>query len=180
MVRVLALLELVAGSGEHALVVRRTRSEAALLTMSACERAAVLRSCLFLGGVGLHWGQSGFIVRRVPITLGAKPVHLECRGDVLHEHRKRAQHSCQPKLRKLRGYQPSVRVFVPCHGGHYTPALAPVGSGGGYPTIFRSRALKSLAKNFGCPTNSVQAYPPPAVILGLVPRILVGCFGGIR
>jgi len=125
LVRVLALLELVAGSGEHALVVRRTRSEAALLTMSAFERAAVLRSCLFLEGVGLHSGQSGFVFMRVPITLGPKPVHLECRDDVLHEHRKCAQHRIDPAIERRRGYQPSVRVFVPCHGLDNNPGSGP-------------------------------------------------------
>ena len=42
-----------------------------------------------------------------------------------HEHRKRAQRSYQPVLRKLRGYQPSVRVFVPCHGLDNNPSIGP-------------------------------------------------------
>ena len=66
------------------------------------------------------------------------------------------------------------------HGRDYTPARAPVGSGGRCPTTLSARGLDSLVKVFRCPTNLMGLYPPPAVILGLVPRILVGCFSGIR
>ena len=118
------MLQLLAGSGEHAIVVRRTRSEAALLTMSACERAAVLRSWLFLGDVVRLSGQIGRHGLCANHGLTAAD-HLESCGDVGHEHRKCAQHSCQPKLRKLRGYQPSVRVFVPCHGLDNNPSIGP-------------------------------------------------------
>ena len=101
--------------GEHALVVRRTRSKAALLTMSAIERAVLRDSVLFLVGVARLSGQIG----RHGLCANHRTTaddHLEGCGDVQHEHRKYAQHSCQQKLRKLRGYQPSLRVFVPCHG----------------------------------------------------------------
>ncbi len=117
------LLQLGAGMREHALVLRRTH--AARAAQDEGYWAAVLRSGLVLEGVGLHSGQSGFILRRVPITLGMEPVHLECRGDDVHEHRKCAQHSCQQELRKLRGYQPSVCVFVPCHGLENNPRFGP-------------------------------------------------------
>ena len=129
---VLVSLQLVAGGCEHALVLR----DAQLCCAPQHEgyRAVLRDSELFLEGVGLHSGQSGFIVMRVPITLGTERAHLECRDDVLHEHRKHAQHSCQQELRKLRGYQPSVRVFVPCHGRDHTRAQGPVGSGGLCPT----------------------------------------------
>jgi len=52
--------QLVAGFGEHALVLRRTRSEAALLRKSAMGRAAVFGSqCCFLGwDVGRLSGQN--------------------------------------------------------------------------------------------------------------------------
>ena len=172
------MLQLVAGGGEHALVVRRTRSEAALLTMSAFARAAVSRSDGFLEGVVRLSGQG----RRHGLCANhrlATADHLESCSDAMHEHRKCAQHRIDPTIERRRGYQPSVRVFVPCHGGHYTPAQAPVGSGRRYPTIFYASGLNSGAKVFRCPTNSVQAYPPPAVILGLVPRIPVGGFGGM-
>ena len=168
---------LVAGVCEHALVVRRAHALRA--AHHEGYRAAVLRSCVFLEGVVPLSGQS----RRHGLCANHRAAaadHLESCGDVLHEHRKCAQHRIDPAIERRRGYQPSVRVFVPCHGAHYTPALAPVGSGTRYPTIFRARSLKLLAKVFRCPTNSVQAYPPPAVILGLVPRISVGCCGGIR
>ena len=154
MVGMLVLRRLVAGGCEHAVVVRRTRSGAALLTMSAIEGAAVLRSWFFLAGVGLHSGQR---LRHLTCGIhgGTAQAHSDCRGDVGHEHRKCAQHSCQQELRKLRGYQPSVRVFVPCHGRDYTPVSAPVGSGGRCPTVFGRRTLNSFGKIFRRPTNSI-------------------------
>ena len=45
--------------------------------------------------------------------------------DVGCEHREDTQHSCQPELRKLRGYQPSVRVFAPCPWARLYPHAAP-------------------------------------------------------
>ena len=73
---VLALLRLVAGVREHALVLRRAHALRA--AQDEGWRAAVLRSVVVLEGVGRHSGQSGFIVRRVPITCDVEPDHLEC------------------------------------------------------------------------------------------------------
>jgi len=87
----------------------------------------------------------------------------------VHEHRKHAQHSCQPKLRKLRGYQPSLRVFVPCHGVDNTPAQGDVSSGRLRPPILRAKALGLLGRWILRPTNSDRSvlhlglqppYPP--------------------
>ena len=129
-----------AQAGEPARVLRRTRSGAALLSMSAEERAALLDSLGFLEGVVRLSGQShrhGLCANH-RTTAGDHP---ESCGDVQHEHRKQAQRSYQPMLRKLRGYQPSVRVFVSCHGRDYTPAPGPVGSEGRYPSFFWARSL---------------------------------------
>ena len=76
MVGVLVLLQPVAGMGEHTLVLRRAHALRA--AQDEGWRAAVLRSVVVLDGVARHSGQSGFIVMRVPITLGTKLLHLEC------------------------------------------------------------------------------------------------------
>jgi len=77
----------------------------------------------------------------------------------VHEHRKHAQHSCQQELRKLRGYQPSLRVFVSCHGLDNTPARGAVDSGALYPPNFLANALSLFGVCGNCPTASVQLYP---------------------
>ena len=103
-----------AHSGEHALVVRRTRSEAPLLTMSAIEGAVLRDSVLFLEGVARLSGQIG----RHGLCANHRATaddHLEGCGDVQHEHRKYAQRRIDPAIERRRGYQPSLRVFVSCH-----------------------------------------------------------------
>jgi len=74
----LVLRRLVAGVREHALVLRRAHALRA--AQDEGWWAAVLRSGFrfLLLGVGLRSGQSGFIVRRVPITCDVEPDHLEC------------------------------------------------------------------------------------------------------
>ena len=120
-----------AHSGEHALVLRRTHASRAAQHEGL---SAVLRDSLgFLEGIVRLSGQigrHGLCANHRTTTVD----HLEGCSDVQHEHRKYAQHSCQPKLRKLRDYQPSLRVSVSCHAWDYTRARAPVGSGGRYPT----------------------------------------------
>ena len=78
MVGVLVLRWLEAGVREHALVLRRAHAKRA--AQDEGYWAAVLRSgfCFLLLSVGLRSGQSGFIVRRVPITCDVEPDHLEC------------------------------------------------------------------------------------------------------
>ena len=131
-----------AGFGEHALVLRRTRSEAALLRMSALGGAAVFGSGFsFLGlGVGLRFGQ---ICRRGLCAnhRATAADHLKCRDDVEHEHRKDTQRRIDPVIERRRGYQPSVRVFVPCHGVDNTPAGGAVSSGRLCPPLSRAKAL---------------------------------------
>ena len=126
--------------GEPARVLRRTRSGAALLSMSADGRAVLLDSLGFLECVVRLSGQShrhGLCANH-RTTAGDHP---ESCGDVQHEHRKQAQRRIDPAIERRRGYQPSVRVFVSCHGRDYTPAPGPVGSEGRYPSFFVARAL---------------------------------------
>ena len=114
-----------AGIGEHALVLRDDRTRE---FRGADVVHAIPQDERFGWAVGLD-SEIGFLVLGVGLRLGqicrrglcanhsaTAADHLKCRGDVQHEHRKHAQRSCQPVLRKRRGYQPSVRVFVPCHG----------------------------------------------------------------
>ena len=77
MVGVLVLRWLEAGVREHALVLRRAHASRA--AQDEGYGTAVLRSGFrfLLLGVGLRSGQSGFIVRRVPITRDVEPDHLE-------------------------------------------------------------------------------------------------------
>ena len=142
--------------GEHALVVRRRHAVRA--AHHEGYGAVVRDSVCFLEGVDLLSGQ-----RRQHCSCANRgrtaAAHLVSRDDVGREHRKDAQHSCQPKLRKLWGYQTSLRVFVPCHGRDYTRVQRPVDCGARYPTNRCASGLRSRAKISGRPANSRGAIP---------------------
>src|SRR6218665_2433229 len=63
-------------------------------------------------------------------------------------------------LRKRRGYQPSLRVFVPCHGLENTLARGLVRSGRLRPPIFVASALGLFEERFLHPAVLIQRYPP--------------------
>ncbi len=146
----LVLLQLVVHGGEHALVLRRTHASRA--AQHEGLSAVLLDSLLFLECVDLHSGQR---LRHLPCGIhgGTAQTHLECRDDVQHEHRKHAQRRIDPAIERRRGYQPSVRVFVPCHGRDYTRAQGPVDSAGRCPPKSGASGLRSRVKVFRRPTN---------------------------
>ena len=80
---------------------------------------------------------------------------LKLRADVLQ-----TQHRIDPLIERRGGYQPSVRVFVPCHGEENTPGHGDVGSGRRCPPSLLASELNSAAKISGRPTNSAPLHPP--------------------
>ncbi len=77
-----------------------------------------------------------------------------------HEHRKHAQRRIDPAIERRRGYQPSVRVFVPCHGLDNTPAQRPVSSAERYPPFSGARALGLFEVFKICPADLIHLHPP--------------------
>ena len=86
--------------------------------------------------------------------------HLKRCGDVEHEHRKHSQRRIDPAIERRRGYQPSVRVFVPCHGLDNTSAQRPVSSAERYPPFSGARALGLLGVLKICPAVLIHLHPP--------------------
>ena len=145
-------------AGEHARVVRRTAAK----RPAHHERYwAILRDgerFLFLG-VGLVFGQG--LRRHIAVAFSGKTagVHPERRDDVLNKLDERAQHRCQPELRKRWGYQSLCAGSCLFHGLSITPARNPAGFGKVYPTFFAGRALDSGRMFFLHPTKRLHLHP---------------------
>ncbi len=113
-----------AHGSEHALVVRRARTLCAAQLEGYRAGVVVCGDGLrFLMGVDLSLRAEtpAWLVRQA----GGPRRHLESQEDVGREHRKQAQHKLSAKLRKPRGYQPSVRVFCAVSWARLYPHSAP-------------------------------------------------------
>jgi len=165
-----------AHGGEHALVLRD-----GLRPPQHEGSGAVLQDSVgFLGDVALLFGQRRIRRFRVPITERVERFHPKGRNNVSQQLDEHTQHRAQQELGERWRADLVCMCSRWCHGRHYTRAQGPVGSAGRFPTLLWISVLNSWAKIFGRPLNPDPLHPPipatRAVILGLVPRILVGCF----